>query len=54
VIERRPDALAASRENIRYLPGVTLAPQIVVTADLAVAARASVLLAAVRLPRFPR
>jgi glycerol-3-phosphate dehydrogenase (NAD(P)+) len=51
--EAQAGALAASRENIRYLPGVTLAPQIVVTADLAVAARASVLLAAVPITALP-
>jgi glycerol-3-phosphate dehydrogenase (NAD(P)+) len=47
------DVLAASRENVRYLPGVMLAPQISVTADLAVAARASVLLVAVPIAALP-
>lgn len=47
------DALSASRENVRYLPGVTVAAPIVVTADLAAAARASLLLAAVPITALP-
>jgi glycerol-3-phosphate dehydrogenase (NAD(P)+) len=47
------DALVASRENVRYLPGIPLAPRMVVTADIAVAARASLLFAAVPITALP-
>jgi glycerol-3-phosphate dehydrogenase (NAD(P)+) len=40
-------ALASARENARYLPGVTLPPELSVTADLAAAASFDLLLAAV-------
>ncbi|MCC6194949.1 MAG: NAD(P)-dependent glycerol-3-phosphate dehydrogenase [Burkholderiales bacterium] len=40
-------ALAAARENARYLPGVTLPPPLALTDDLGVAASADLLLAAV-------
>jgi len=39
-------ALARARENVRYLPGVELPPGVSVTADLATAVRADVLVAA--------
>ncbi len=51
----RPGRHAAhSRENARYLPGVSCLRRSLVTADLAAAARTSLLLAAVRLPPFRR
>jgi glycerol-3-phosphate dehydrogenase (NAD(P)+) len=47
------ETLAQSRENVRYLPGIALPAQILVTADLAAAARTSLLLAAVPIAALP-
>ncbi|MCC7217607.1 MAG: NAD(P)-dependent glycerol-3-phosphate dehydrogenase [Burkholderiales bacterium] len=46
-------ALTAVRENARYLPGVALPEPLVVTADLAAAARAPLLVAAVPVDALP-
>ena len=46
-------AIASARENARYLPGVQLPEPLVVTADLATAARAGLLVAAVPVEALP-
>ncbi|MEO8754561.1 MAG: NAD(P)H-dependent glycerol-3-phosphate dehydrogenase [Casimicrobiaceae bacterium] len=50
---RQAEALSTFRENARYLPEVHLPSQLVVTADLAAAARASLLLVAVPMAELP-